>query len=68
MRFEKDYFELTYRFGYVELLATSGFFGSVDDPFLGSSVQELPATITTNFQTISTYVIFISVHYVKREM
>ncbi|CAO3698431.1 unnamed protein product [Rhizopus stolonifer] len=38
----KDYFELTYRFGYVELLATSGFFGLVDDTlfslFLGSSV------------------------------
>jgi hypothetical protein len=38
----KDYFELTYRFGYVELLATSGFFGSVDGtsffPFLGSSI------------------------------
>ncbi|CAO3691292.1 unnamed protein product [Rhizopus microsporus] len=54
----KDYFELTYRFGYVELLATSGFFGSVDgtffSPFLGSSVQELPVAITKSFQTIST--------------
>jgi hypothetical protein len=61
----KDYFELTYRFGYVELLATSGFFGSVDgtffSPFLGSSVQELPATITTRFQTISTNVVFITI-------
>ncbi|ORE13437.1 hypothetical protein BCV71DRAFT_278083 [Rhizopus microsporus] len=60
----KDYFELTYRFGYVELLATSGFFGSVDgtffSPFLGSSVQELPVAITKSFQTISTNVIFIA--------
>jgi hypothetical protein len=56
---------LTYRFGYVELLATSGFFGSVDGtffpPFLRSSVQELPAAITTSFQTISTNVIFIAI-------
>lgn len=61
----KDYFELTYRFGYVELLATSGFFGSVDgtffSPFLGSSVQELPTAITTSFQTISTNIIFIAI-------
>jgi hypothetical protein len=56
---------LTYWFGYVELLAASGFFGSVDGtffyPFLGPSVQELPATITTSFQTISTNVIFIAI-------
>jgi hypothetical protein len=61
----KDHFELTYRFGYVELLATSGFFGSEDgtffSPFLGSSVQELPAAITKSFQTISTNVIFIAI-------
>ncbi|KAI9024375.1 hypothetical protein CLU79DRAFT_803844 [Phycomyces nitens] len=64
-RFGKDYFELTCQFGYVELLATSGFFGSVDGtffyPFLGSAIQELPATITTSFQTVSTNVIFIAV-------
>ncbi|RCH88292.1 hypothetical protein CU098_007295 [Rhizopus stolonifer] len=65
----KDYFELTYRFGYVELLATSGFFGSVDgtffSPFLGSSVQELPAAIIKSFQTISTNVIFIAIEQKK---
>ncbi|KAI7880263.1 uncharacterized protein EV154DRAFT_524010 [Mucor mucedo] len=64
-RLGKDYFELTYRFGYVELFATSGFFGSVDgtffSPFLGSSVQELPATITISFRTVSTNVIFIAI-------
>ncbi|CAO3686586.1 unnamed protein product [Rhizopus stolonifer] len=61
----KDYFELTFRFGYVELLATGGFFGSVDgtffSPFLGSSVQELPITITARLQTISTNIIFITI-------
>lgn len=65
----KDYFELTYRFGYVELIATSGFFGSVDrtffSPFLGSSVQELPAAIIKSFQTISTNVIFIAIEQKK---
>ncbi|KAI9483568.1 MAG: hypothetical protein EXX96DRAFT_558672 [Benjaminiella poitrasii] len=64
-RLGKDCFELTYRFGYVELLATSGFFGSVDgmffSPFLGSSVQDLPATITTSLQTVSTNVVFIAI-------
>ncbi|KAG2201559.1 hypothetical protein INT47_007436 [Mucor saturninus] len=63
-RLGKDFFELTYRFGYVEILGTSGFFGSVDgtffSPFLGSSVQELPATITTSLRTVSTNVIFIA--------
>ncbi|KAI9483612.1 MAG: hypothetical protein EXX96DRAFT_606591 [Benjaminiella poitrasii] len=64
-RLGKDCFELTYRFGYVELLATSGFFGSMDgmffSPFLGSSVQDLPATITTSLQTVSTNVVFIAI-------
>ncbi|KAI9012148.1 hypothetical protein CLU79DRAFT_770803 [Phycomyces nitens] len=64
-RFGKDYFELTCRFNYVELLATSGFFASVNGtffcPFHVSSVQELPAIITTSFQTISTNVICIAI-------
>lgn len=64
-RFGKDYFELTYRFGHVELLATSGFFGSVDGtfffPFLGSSIQKLPTAITESFETISTNVVFITI-------
>lgn len=64
-RFGKDYFESTIRFGYVELLATSGFFGAVDgsfiSPFLGSSVRELPVSITGSYQTTSTDVIFISI-------
>lgn len=61
----KDYFELTYRFGYVELLAASEFFGKGRKTYhpriLGSSVQKLPATITTSFQIISTKVIYISI-------
>ncbi|KAG0793582.1 hypothetical protein G6F17_008898 [Rhizopus arrhizus] len=64
INFGKDYFELTYKFGYIELLAASGFFGSVDDtsffPFLRSSIQELPATITTRLETISIKVVFIT--------
>lgn len=62
--FGKDYYELIYKFGYIELLAASGFYGSVDGtsffPFLGSSIQELPATITTRLETISTNVVFIT--------
>ncbi|KAG1165091.1 hypothetical protein G6F36_013503 [Rhizopus arrhizus] len=50
---------------YVELLATSGFFGSVDGtfffPFLGSSIQKLPTAITESFETISTNVVFITI-------
>ena len=42
----KDYFELTYRFGFVEVLANSGFFGSVDgtffSPCLGLQSQSFP--------------------------
>lgn len=64
INFGKDYFELTYKFGYIELLAASGFFGSVDDtsffPFLRSSIQELPATITTRLEIISIKVVFIT--------
>lgn len=64
-RFGKDHFELTIRFGYVELLATSGFFGSVNgsflSPFLGSSIRELPDSITGSFQTISSNVIFTNI-------
>ncbi|ORE14457.1 hypothetical protein CU097_004689 [Rhizopus azygosporus] len=45
----KDYFELMYMLGYLELLGISGFFGSVDGesffPFLGSSIQELPVAV-----------------------
>lgn len=45
----KDYFELIYMLGYLELLGISGFFGSVDGesffPFLGSSIQELPVAV-----------------------
>lgn len=48
-RLGKDYFNLTYRLEYLELLGTSGFFGSVDGeyffPFLGSPIQELPVAI-----------------------
>lgn len=56
-----------------ELLATSGFFGSVDgkffSPFFGSSVQELSSAIRSNFQTISSDVIFIAIEpkqYVRK--
>ncbi|KAL9545664.1 hypothetical protein MBANPS3_007037 [Mucor bainieri] len=63
-RLGKDYFELTYRFGYMEALATSGFFGSVDDasftPFLGSALRELPTSITASLRIISTHLIFVA--------
>ncbi|KAG1138510.1 hypothetical protein G6F37_010456 [Rhizopus arrhizus] len=72
-QYGKDYFELTIRFGYVELVVTSGFFGSVDGKFytafLGSSIHNLPELITTNFNTTSTSMIFVSVqqkHYILR--
>ncbi|KAI8328222.1 hypothetical protein BD560DRAFT_417399 [Blakeslea trispora] len=59
----KDYFELTLRFGFVESLATGGFFGSIDDsyfsPFLGSSIQELSTQITAAIETISTSSVYI---------
>lgn len=61
----KDYFELTIRFGYVELVVTSDFFGSVDGrfytAFLGSSLHNLPELITANFNTSSTSMIFVSI-------
>lgn len=64
-QYGKDYFELTIRFGYVELVATSGFFGSVDGrfytAFLGSSLHNLPELITANFNTSSTSMIFVSI-------
>ncbi|KAI7898408.1 uncharacterized protein BX663DRAFT_582056 [Cokeromyces recurvatus] len=45
-------------FGYVKLLETSELFDSVDgtffSPFLGSSIQELPVTITASSETTST--------------
>ncbi|KAI8368423.1 hypothetical protein EDC96DRAFT_558021 [Choanephora cucurbitarum] len=57
-RLGKDYFELTLRFGFVELLATGG---SIDDssfsPFLGSSIQELPTQITAAIETISVFIL-----------
>ncbi|KAL7311975.1 hypothetical protein PS15m_009680 [Mucor circinelloides] len=60
----KDYFEMTIRLGYMELLANSGFFGSLDGvsftPFLGSSLPNLPNAITSNINTSSSYSIFIS--------
>jgi hypothetical protein len=72
-QYGKDYFELTIRFGYVELVVTSGFFGSVDGKFytafLGSSIHNLPELITTNFNTTSTSMIFVSIqqkHYILR--
>ncbi|KAG1111367.1 hypothetical protein G6F42_015053 [Rhizopus arrhizus] len=72
-QYGKDYFELTIRFGYVELVVTSGFFGSVDGKFytafLGSSIHNLPELIITNFNTTSTSMIFVSVqqkHYILR--
>lgn len=66
-RLGKDYFKLTYRFGYVELLAVDGFFGSLDFVFslLRSSIPELPVSITNTFETISTKSIFISAEQKK---
>ncbi|KAG1136430.1 hypothetical protein G6F37_012023 [Rhizopus arrhizus] len=73
-QYGKDYFELTIRFGYVELVVTSGFFISVDGKFytafLGSSIHNLPELITTNFNTTSTSMIFVSIqqkHYILRK-
>jgi hypothetical protein len=61
----KDCFELTIRFGYVELVVTSGFFDSVDrilhTAFLGSSIHNLPELITTNSNTSSVNIIFASI-------
>lgn len=72
-QYDKDYFELTIRFRYVELVVTSGFFSSVDGKFytafLGSSIHNLPELITTNFNTASTSMIFVSIqqkHYILR--
>lgn len=60
----KDYFEFTLRFNNVELLATSGFFGCVDDDtvaaFVGSSVQGLPKSIIERYDTLSSTYIFIT--------
>lgn len=59
----KDYFEMTIRLSYMELLANNGFFGSLDGisftPFLGSSLPNLPNAITLNINTSSSYSIFI---------
>ncbi|CAO3620660.1 unnamed protein product [Mucor hiemalis] len=60
----KDYFEFTLRFNNVELLATSGFSGCVDDDtiaaFVGSSVQGLPKSIIERYDTLSSAYIFIT--------
>ncbi|CAO3616292.1 unnamed protein product [Mucor hiemalis] len=65
-RLGKDYFELTFRFGYVEVLATGGFFGSVKDmsfsPFLGSSIANLPTSITGSIETVFSSVIYTSIN------
>jgi hypothetical protein len=58
----RDYFELTVRFGCIELLATSGFFGSLFSPFLGSSIKDLPTAITGLYETISTKRIFVPIN------
>lgn len=58
-QYGKDYFELTIQFGYVELVVTSGFFGSVDRKLLGSSIHNLPELITTNFNASSTSMTFV---------
>lgn len=69
-----DYFELTMRFNNVELLITSGFFGEIDSKtvsaFFGSSIQNLPSSITRRYDTVSSKYIFIprsSVPFTKVE-
>ncbi|EPB92481.1 hypothetical protein HMPREF1544_00779 [Mucor circinelloides 1006PhL] len=59
----KDYFEMTIRLCYMELLANCGFFGSLDGvpftPFLGSPLLNLPNVTTSKINTSSSYSIFI---------
>lgn len=57
-QYGKDYFELTIQFGYVELVVTSGFFSSVDNKLLGSSLHNLHKLITINFNASSTSMAF----------
>ncbi|KAG2212357.1 hypothetical protein INT47_001718 [Mucor saturninus] len=58
-----DYFELTTRFNYVELLSTSGFFGESSPntitAFVSSSVRDLPSLLTNRYDTVSSKYIFI---------
>lgn len=63
-RMDSDYFELTFRFGNVELLANAGFFGGVYDDdafhlFLGSSLAKLPQSIIERIDTVSSKAVFI---------
>lgn len=62
-RVEFDYFGLTLRHNNIELLATSSFFGELTSQnvsaFLGSSIGNLPVSITESYHTASTDWIFI---------
>ena len=61
-RAQSDYFELTIRFSNVELLVTSGYLGPINSniitAFLGSSIQNLPKSITHIYNTVPSKNIF----------
>lgn len=68
-----DYFELTIRIGMIELLVTSGFFGSINDStveaFFGSSIPNLPLSISSDYNTAFTESLFIPApakQYIRR--
>lgn len=63
-RFRHDYHELSVRIGYLEILATGGFWGAVSDntlvPFLGSSLSLLPAALSQDVTSKQSYQIFVN--------
>lgn len=67
-KFGRDFFKLTIRFGYVELVATSGFFEAIDakarTAFCGSSMNDLLGSITANIITTAD-ITFIPIQQMK---
>ncbi|CAO3633895.1 unnamed protein product [Mucor fragilis] len=63
-RYTYDYFELSVRIGHFEVLATGGFWGSLDGfqlvPFLGSAISSLPTVIKEDVDSPHTNTIFVN--------
>lgn len=62
--YSKESFELSYKIGYIEILANGGFIGSLDStlliPFAGLALQNLPKSIVADYRDAKTNYIFIS--------
>ncbi|KAK4519220.1 uncharacterized protein ATC70_009452 [Mucor velutinosus] len=62
--FGSSSYELVIRFGFIELLADSGFMGSVESntflPFVGSALKSLPLEVTGSINTLTSASIFVN--------